>query len=140
MNRRFVAALGFAVAAALPAAASADTVLGRVETLYLASQHNLLVEYTPGMRTHDRELVAEVRLRDAGGQPGRRVMLRLGSDRVEQGDVIAVHEGDRSSTMRIAPLPTRDRFARIEAPRGSELAQNFFTPAPPSFLALRRVD
>lgn len=138
MFRRTLACL--ALAAALPGAAVADTVLGKVETVYLASAQNLLVEYTPGMRTHDREFVAQVRLRDAAGQPARRVLLRMGSDRVDEGDVVALHEGDRAGMPRVAPLPARDRFAHVEAARDTVMAQTFFKSQPPAFLALRRAD
>jgi ribosomal protein S28E/S33 len=106
----------------------------------LATGQNLLIEYTPGMRTHDREFVAQVRLRDAAGQPARRVMLRMGQDRVEEGDVLALHEGDRPGTLKTAPLPSRDRFAHVEATRDTVMAQTFFKSQPPSFLALRRAD
>ncbi len=138
MFRRTLACL--ALAAALPGAALADTVLGKVETVYLATGQNLLIEYTPGMRVHDREFVAQVRLRDAAGQPARRVMLRMGQDRVEEGDVLALHEGDRPGTLKTAPLPSRDRFARVEATRDTVMAQTFFKSQPPAFLALRRED
>jgi hypothetical protein len=117
-------------------AAQAET-LGRVETVYVAMSQYMLVEMTPGMRTHDRPLVAEVRLRDADGQAARRVMLRLDSDKVEAGDIVAVNEGEQSGAIKTGPLRARDRLARVEAKHDTDSARNFFNQRP-SFLALSR--
>ena len=131
--RAATAALAFAL---LPAAAIAEPVLGKVETLYVALSRDLLVELTPGMNTHDRPLVAEVRLRDDNGKAARRVFLRLAGEEVEAGDVVAVHQG---TTMRNVPLQSRDRLARIEAKHSTETARYFFRDTP-KFVALTRAD
>jgi hypothetical protein len=134
---------GLAVSAALAVfapAAYAEPVLGKIETLYLAMSRNVLVEFTPGMRTHDRPIVAEVRLRDATGAPARRVFVRLDGEAVEAGDVVAVSQGERVAALHAAPLRSVDRVTRIEAKHDTELARRFFRPASPSFLALKDPD
>ena len=131
--RAATAALAFAL---LPAAAIAEPVLGKVETLYVAMSRDLLVELTPGMNTHDRPLVAEVRLRNDSGQAARRVFLRLAGEEVEAGDVVAVHQG---TAMRNVPLQSRDRLAHIEAKHNTETARYFFRDTP-KFVALTRAD
>lgn len=131
--RAATAALAFAL---LPAAAIAEPVLGRVEALYVAMSRDLLVEFTPGMNTLDRPLVAEVRLRDGVGQPARRVFLRLAGEEVEAGDVVAVQQG---SAMRNVPLQSRDRLAGIEAKRHTETARTFLDNTP-KLVALKRAD
>ena len=136
MKRNLFAAAAATLAfALLPGHALAEPVLGKVETVYVAMSQFLLVEYTPGMRTHDRPLVAEVRLRDANGQAARRVMLRLDQEKVDTGDIVAVIEGDQGRGMRTAPLQSRDRFSRIEAKHESLQARSFFNETP-KFLAL----
>ncbi|MBL8383633.1 MAG: hypothetical protein JNM90_11180 [Burkholderiales bacterium] len=124
------------LAAVFSHAACAEPALGRVETLYVAMSQHLLVEMTPGMRTHDRPLVAGVRLRDAGGAPARQVFLRVEADAVEAGDIVAVSEAERGA-LRTAPLRARDRLLHVEARRDTELARNFFQTRP-GFLALRQ--
>jgi hypothetical protein len=132
--RAAAAALAFAF---LPAAASAaEPILGKVETLYVAMSRDLLVEYTPGMHTHGRPLMAEVRLRDASGQAARRVFLRLEGENVEAGDVVAVNE---RSEMRNVPLQSRDRLAYVEAKHNTETARYFFRETP-RFVALKRAE
>ena len=126
--------------AALPVIASADTVLGKVETLYMASSQHMLVEYTPGTRTHDRNLVADVVIRDGAGTPARHVLLPLADEPVERGDIVAINEGERGNALRTAPLRARDRIARIEAKYDTELARNFFRKEPSNFLAALKKD
>lgn len=131
--RAATAALAFAL---LPVAAIAEPVLGRVEALYVAMSRDLLIEFTPGMNTHERPLVAEVRLRDDAGRAARRVFLRLAGEEVEAGDVVAVQQG---SAMRNVPLQSRDRLARIEAKHHTEMARTFFRDTP-QFVAFKRAD
>ena len=131
--RAATAALAFAL---LPAAAIAEPVLGKVESLYVAVSRDLLIAFAPGMNTHERPLVAEVRLRDSAGQPARRVFLRLAGEEVEAGDVVAVHQG---TAMRNVPLQSRDRLARIEAKHHTETARNFFGDTP-KFVAFKQAD
>jgi len=123
----------------MPATASAQPALGKVDAVYVAMSQFILVEYTSGMRTHDRPLVADVRLRDANGQPARRVMLRLDRETVDAGDIVAVNEGESGNGLRTAPLRSRDRLAHVEAKHDSLLARNFFNTTP-KFLALRKDD
>jgi hypothetical protein len=132
------AALALAIAI-MPAAAAAETVLGKVETLYVALSRDLLIEFTPGMRTHDRPLVADVRLRDAAGQVARHVFLRLDGDAVEAGDVVAVTEDERGRGMRTGSPKSRARLARVEAKFNTDTARDFFR-ATPKFLALGKAD
>ena len=138
MKRNLFAAAAATLAfALLPAHAGAEQVLGKVETVYVAMSQFVLVEYTPGMRTHDRPFVADVRLRDANGQAARRVMLRLDQEKVDAGDIIAIIEGDQGRGMRTAPLLSRDRFSRIEAKHDSLQARGFFNETA-KFAALRK--
>ena len=123
--------------AALPTPAAAEAVLGKVETLYVAMSRDLLIEFTPGMRTHDRPLVADVRLRDSAGKAARRVFLRLDGAAVETGDVVAINEGERGDAPRTGPFRNRDRLAHIEAKHNTETARNFFRSTP-DVLALRK--
>ena len=123
----------------MPGAASAEPALGKVDVVYVAMSQFILVEYTPGMRTHDRPLVAEVRLRDASGQPARRVMLRLDRETVDTGDIVAVNEGESGNGLRSAPLRSHDRLAHVEAKHDSLHARNFFNTTP-KFLALKKDD
>ena len=124
---------------ALCGSALADPVLGKVEALYVMPEPNVLVEYKPGMRTHDLPRVADVRLRDAGDAGARRIMLRLDDQAVERGDIVAVDEGERGNFLRTAPLRSRDRLAHIEAKHDTPYARNFFGPAP-AVLAFRKAD
>ena len=121
----------------MPGMASAQPALGKVDAVYVAMSQFVLVEYTPGMRTYDRPLVAEVRLRDANGQPARRVMLRLEKEAVDTGDIVAINEGEQGNGLRTAPMRSRDRLAHVEAKHDSLLARNFFN-ATPEFLAFRK--
>ena len=140
MKTKLLATVAASIAlSVLSSTAAADQSLGRVETLYVAMSQYILVELTPGMRTHDRPLVADVRLRDANGQAARRVFLRLDGEAVEPGDVVAVNEGEHANSLRTAPLRSRDRLAHIEAKYDSEIARNFFNQAP-KFLALKKDD
>ncbi len=139
MKNLFCAVAVALAIAALPTPAAAEAVLGKVETLYVAMSRDLLVEFTPGMRTHDRPLVADVRLRDAAGEAARRVFLRLDGAAVEAGDVVAINQGDRGDAPRSGPLRNRDRLAHIEAKHNTETARNFFRTTP-DFLALRKSD
>lgn len=123
----------------MPATASAQPALGKVDAVYVAMSQFILLEYTPGMHTHDRPLVADVRLRDANGQPARRVMLRLEKETVDAGDIVAVNEGESGNGLRTAPLRSRDRLAHVEAKHDSLQARNFFNTTP-KFLALRKDD
>ena len=123
----------------MPGTAGAQPALGQVDAVYVAMSQFILVEYTPGMRTHERPLVADVRLRDANGQPSRRVMLRLDRETVDAGDIVAVNEGESGNGLRTAPLRSRDRLAHVEAKHDSLLARNFFNTTP-NFLALRKND
>ena len=123
----------------MPGMASAQPALGKVDAVYVAMSQFVLVEYTPGMRTHDHPLVAEVRLRDANGQPARRVMLRLEKEAVDTGDIVAINEGEQGNGLRTAPMRSHDRLAHVAAKNDSLLARNFFN-ATPEFLAFRKGD
>ena len=87
-----------------------------------------------------RPLVADVRLKDADGKPGRRVFVRLDKEAVDAGDVVAINEGDKPGAPRTGPLRARDRLSHIEAKHDTAYARNFFRPATPDFLALRKDD
>ena len=130
-----VAALALGLAAA---STHADPVLGKVETLYLASSPHLLIELRPGQAIHGRPLVAEVRIRDANGAPQRLLRVRLADETIEAGDIVAIRPAATAG-----PLPARmraeHRVAGVEAKHGTDLAKNFFTP-PSNFVALTRAD
>ena len=129
------AALALGLAAA---AAQADSAIGKVETLYLASSHHLLIELRPGAATHGRPLVAEVRIRDANGEPQRLLRVRLADETIEVGDIVAIRSADTAGPMP-ARMKAENRVSRVEAKHHTELAKNFFTP-PSHFVALIRKD
>lgn len=140
MHTRLASALLGATLLGLSAGALADPALGRVENIYVSMSQYILIEKTADMRAHDRPLVADVRLKDADGKPGRRVFVRLDKEAVDAGDVVAINEGDKPGAPRTGPLRARDRLSHIEAKHDTAYARNFFRPATPDFLALRKDD
>ena len=136
-HRLATCAAGLALGLAA-AAAQADTAMGKVETLYLASSRHLLIELRPGQATHGRPLVAEMRIRDTNGAPQRLLRVRLADEAIEVGDIVAIRSADTAGPMP-ARMKAENRVSRIEAKHHTDLARNFFAP-PTNFVALIRKD
>ena len=129
-----------AMSALLPCGiAQSEPVPGRVEALYVATAPSVLVELLPGMRAHDRPILASVRLRAADGTASREVMSPLNGETIQRGDIVAINEGEPRNPPRTAPPRSPDRLSHMQARQDSEFARNFFRTTP-KFLALRTDD
>ncbi len=124
-NIRALSCLAIAALSCLALPAWADATLGRVETLYIAASADLLIEVRQDRPARGR-LVAGVRLRDEAGKPARRVLVKVGSELVERGDIVAVRLSEDTGGFRTGPLADESRVVGVEARYDSPVAQRFF--------------
>lgn len=122
---RALSCLAIAALSCLALPAWADATLGRVETLYIAASDDLLIEVRQDRPARGR-LVAGVRLRDGAGKPTRRVLVKVGSELVERGDIVAIRLSDDTGGFRTGPLADESRVVGVEARYDSPVAQRFF--------------